>query len=131
MSTIHQVGVFGAGCRKLAREVRYDSVMTVQISPCQPETPLDAGIAPYVQILHGAGIETYESCEGGEGHCFPEPTIRFHGDRSEGLRALAIAQQHAMPVSSIRRAWPIVDGEPTGPIWEMTFSAKSATGPLR
>lgn len=57
------------------------------------EPPLDKGIEQYVRILYGAGIETYESCEGGPGHAYPEPTIRFHGDRSGGFRALAIALQ--------------------------------------
>jgi hypothetical protein len=86
--------------------------------------PLDEGVRRYVETLHAAGIETYESCEGGDGHCFAEPTVRFYGDRSEGFRALAIAHQHGFPVAAIRRAWPVVDGEPTGPCWEMTFFAK-------
>lgn len=89
--------------------------------------PLDPGIREYVETLHGAGIETFESCEGGAGHCFPEPTVRFHGDRNEGFRALAVARQHGFIVTSIRRTWPIVDGEPTGPCWEMTFLEKAGT----
>ena len=55
------------------------------------DVQLDAGIAPYVLLLRGAGVETFESCEGGQGHAYPQPTIRFHGDRSEGLRALAVS----------------------------------------
>jgi hypothetical protein len=85
---------------------------------------LDPGIAEFVRLLHANGVETYESCEGGEGHAYPEPTIRFHGDRTEGFRAFAIAQQHGLPVSAIRRAWPIVNSEPTGPCWEITFFEK-------
>ncbi|MBX3321371.1 MAG: hypothetical protein KF757_00120 [Phycisphaeraceae bacterium] len=96
------------------------------------DMPLDEGIAQYVRILCAAGIETYESCEGGDGHCYPEPTVRFHGDRSEGMRALAVAQQQDLPVLSVRRAWPIIDGEPTGPTWEMTFWRKAnAISPVR
>ncbi len=30
--------------------------------------PLDPGIADYVIALREAGIETFESCEGGPGH---------------------------------------------------------------
>lgn len=52
---------------------------------------LDPGILPLVIVLRDAGMETYESCQGGEGHAYPEPTIRFHGDRSEGHKALAAA----------------------------------------
>jgi len=83
---------------------------------------LDKGIKRYVEILVAAGIETYESCEGGKNHAFPEPSICFHGDHTEGFRALAIALQHALPVSSLRRAWSIEDLEPVGPTWEIVFS---------
>ncbi len=85
---------------------------------------LDAGIREYVKILHENGIETYESCEGGQGHAFTEPTIRFHGERSEGFRALAIALQHNLPVFKLCRFWTIQDLEPVGPDWEMTFFTK-------
>lgn len=87
----------------------------------QYEPPLDAGIRDYVEVLAAAGVETYESCEGGNGHAYPEPTIRFHGDRSEGFRALAVAVRSQLPVSALRRIWTINDGEPTGPSWEMSF----------
>jgi hypothetical protein len=83
--------------------------------------PLDEGIKHQVEILSANGIETYESCEGGVGHCFPEPTIRFHGDQAEGFKALAIAAQHGLRVSALRRFWSVIDGEPVGPKWEMTF----------
>jgi hypothetical protein len=49
--------------------------------------PLDEGIAPMVAALAEAGIETFESCEGGLDHAYPEPTVRFHGGRAEGFRA--------------------------------------------
>lgn len=82
---------------------------------------LDDGIKKYVELLQHAGIETCESCQGGVGHAFPVPTIRFLGDRSEGWRALAIAQQADFPLAELRRVWPILDGEPAGPVWEITF----------
>ena len=85
------------------------------------DPPLDSGIASYVNVLRGAGVETYESCQGGAGHSYPEPTVRFHGERSEGFRALAVAQVHALPVSSLRRVYNVIDGEPVGPTWEITF----------
>jgi len=89
--------------------------------------PLDNGIAPYVHVLRQCGVETFESCEGGNGHSYAEPTIRFHGDRSEGFKALAAAQQHGLPVNSLRRIWPVIDGEPTGPSWELTFDRSKPT----
>ena len=82
---------------------------------------LDPGIAPYVDALRAEGIETFESCDGGDGHAYTEPTVRFSGGRGEGFRALAVALAHRFPVQSIRRYWAIIDGEPSGTDWEMTF----------
>ncbi len=82
---------------------------------------LDAGIRQMVEVLRKNGIETFESCQGGEGHSYPEPTVRFHGQQEEGFRAFAAARAHDLPVGAIKRVWTIHDGEPTGPYWEMTF----------
>jgi hypothetical protein len=87
------------------------------------DPPLDPGIARAVQTLNEAGIETYESCEGGPGHAYPVPTVRFHGERSEGFRAIAVAMATGLRVSELRRVWSVVDGEPNGPTWELTFAA--------
>ena len=87
----------------------------------QFEMPLDRWISFAVKVLSDGGIETYESCEGGKGHAFPEPTIRFHGNQSEGFRAYAVAVGNGLPVFSLRRFWSTIDGELTGPSWEMVF----------
>jgi len=80
------------------------------------------GVGQNVETLAAAGIETFESCQGGEGHSMPEPTfVRFHGERGEGLRALAVALQGELPVADLRRYWSVIDGEPTGPYLELTF----------
>lgn len=84
---------------------------------------LDPGIRHYVDVLDRNGVETFESCEGGEGHAFPDPAVRFHGQRSAGWRALQVALDHALPISELRRYWYMLDGEPCGPHWEITFSA--------
>ena len=87
---------------------------------------LDPGIARYVDVLDAAGVETYESCEGGEGHSYAEPAVRFYGVRGEGFRALAIALQHGFPVRAARRIWTVdEDGHPEGPFWELAFWATS------
>ena len=82
---------------------------------------LDEGIREAVMLLRKHGIETFASCEGGAGHPYLETTIRFHGERSEGLRALGIAMQHNLPVRTLSRVWRLLDGEPSRPIWELTF----------
>jgi hypothetical protein len=93
-------------------------------TPCF-DPPLDPGIAQAVQILNDCGLETFESCEGGSGHAYPEPTIRFHGDQAEGYKALAVALRHRLPVAELRRVWPVIEGEATGPWWEIMFHTKA------
>jgi hypothetical protein len=82
---------------------------------------VDAGIRRAVQVLRENGIETTESCEGTRGHCYPEPTVCFDGSYEAGFRALAIAYAHGLKVTELRRCWKIIDGEPVGPEWQLTF----------
>lgn len=82
---------------------------------------IDPRIRRAVKILWDNGIETFESCQGGRGHSFPEPTVRFHGQKHEGFRAVAIALGHRLKVATLRRYYTVEDGELHGPCWEMTF----------
>lgn len=90
------------------------------------DPPLDRGIETYVHALADAGVETFESCEGGAGHTYYEPTIRFHGGVDAGFHALAVTAKRGFPVTALRRTWLVVDGEPTGPYWELVFGSKAA-----
>jgi hypothetical protein len=85
------------------------------------DPPLDDGIREIVITLAANGIETFESCEGGRGHSFPEPTVRFEGASSEGLRAISVALENGLPVRRLRRVWGVRDNMIHGPWWEMTF----------
>jgi hypothetical protein len=87
---------------------------------------VDPGIRDAVLLLRSEGVETFESCEGGDGHAFPEPTIRFHGDAWAGYRAFAVAMQHQLPVAHLRRVYDVVEAQLEGPWWEITFRT---TGP--
>lgn len=87
------------------------------------ERPIDAGILREVETLQAAGVETFESCQGGEGHSYPEPTVCFHGPQSEGFRALSVALQSGLKVTELRRYWSIQDREPVGPHWQLIFQA--------
>jgi hypothetical protein len=82
---------------------------------------LDEGIREIVLTLARNHIETFESCEGGTGHAYPEPTVRFEGGSSEGPRAVAVALENGLPVATLRRSWAILDHAIHGPWWEMTF----------
>lgn len=68
------------------------------------------------------GVEAFESCEGGPGHSFPEPTIRFCGNPSAGWRAVSVCLDYGFKLSELRRVWNVLDlNDPTGPYWEVTF----------
>jgi hypothetical protein len=83
---------------------------------------LDPGIKGYVERLQDAGIETFESCEGGKGHAYPEPAVRFHGGPEAGWRALSVCLSYKFPISCLRRIWCVLEtNEPNGPYWEITF----------
>ncbi len=90
--------------------------------------PLDPGIARAVIILDAEGVETYESCEGGPGHSYPEPSIRFHGTQGGGWHAVSVCLDFGLKVSELRRVWVMDEGVPTGPYWELTFVPSSDLG---
>ena len=84
-------------------------------------SPLDAGIERAVKVLNDNGVETYESCQGGEGHSSPYPVVSFTGQQYEGFRALSVAMSYGLPVYALHRVWTVQDGEPVGPSWELEF----------
>ena len=86
------------------------------------EMPLDPGIEKAVLTLREANIATYESCEGGAGHSFSEPTVRFGGDHAEALRAVAAVLDIGLPIRQLRRVWGVTHGELDGPWWDLVFS---------
>lgn len=82
---------------------------------------IDSGIRRAVLILRSQGVETFESCEGGEGHAEPDPIIRFFGGAYAGYKAFAIAMEHGLPALHLRYSYSVVNGHLEGPHWEMTF----------
>ena len=88
------------------------------------ETPLDKGIERVVRMLRYHGVETVQSCEGGEGHAFIEPTVRFIGEKGEGFRVLGIALSMGFPVKCVRKVWDVENGEPTEICWELILTKK-------
>lgn len=82
---------------------------------------LDPDIREFVDILDANGVETYESCQGGPGHSYPEPGVRFHGSNVAGFHAYAVAIEHGLPVWDLRRFWSVEHGELVGPSWQLTF----------
>jgi hypothetical protein len=83
---------------------------------------LDRGIKRAVELLRAGGVETFESCEGGSGHAFPDPTVRFVGGPEAGWLAVSICLANGLPIASLRRYWDVLDrNDVTGPHWEVVF----------
>ncbi len=85
-------------------------------------TDVDPGIRHAVQRLTEWGIEVFESCEGGPGHAYPEPTVAFYGAPCAGWHAVGVCLAYGLPVRSLRRVWDMLDAnELTGPHWEIVL----------
>jgi len=91
-----------------------------------PYEEIDKGIMRAVRVLWENGVETTESCEGGIGHSFPEPTVRFCGTIAAGYHAFSIALDYGLRPAELRRKWSVEGNELTGPEWEMTFTDSPA-----
>ena len=109
---------------KMGTNIDTNSRIELKATEEELEQCLDKGIARIVMTLRRNGVETFESCEGGEGHTFPVPTVRFHGEYAEGFRALSVAIMMELNVRELRRVYGVQTGEVTGPWWELTFSNK-------
>lgn len=66
---------------------------------------VDEWIRPAVIILNKHGFKTFESCQGGEGHCYPQPTIRFEGSEFDCIRAYEICELYKLPVYEVKRVF--------------------------
>lgn len=77
---------------------------------------IDDGIRFAVRVLHYAGYDTGQSCEGGQGHSYEYPSV----DMSE--RAFGAAEQlqeYGFQVRQISSVWRVYDGVPTERIWRI------------
>lgn len=111
-------------CDRTGRTIADDRDQITEPAPARHKVTnrIDPGIRQAVQRLQECGIETFESCEGGKGHSYPEPTVAFMGGPDSGWRALSACLAYRLPVSSLRRVWDVIEpNEPIGPHWEITF----------
>lgn len=68
---------------------------------------LDKGIRFAVKVLHAHGIETGQSCQGGKGHSYNDPTIDLSTSDTgtEIFSAFDVLNQYGLPVSNISLVW--------------------------
>lgn len=105
---------------------------------------LDPLIEPAVRILMAHGFKTFESCQGGQGHAFCEPTVRFEGSEYDLLRAYEICQLYKLNVYEAKRVFikediyrddNSIDTMPIGEAWatpynELVFVITEKTGTI-
>jgi hypothetical protein len=82
---------------------------------------LDPGIQRFVDILREHGVETCQSCQGGEGHCYDWPTIDFVGGDGAGWHALGVCLDFGLPVMSLRREWSVSPSGVSETVWQLVF----------
>ena len=76
----------------------YEFNQRLPIDISEAAKSLDPGIREIVELFNAHGIETFQSCEGGKGHAFQDPTIQFYGDLPEGYYALSVAVRYGYNV---------------------------------
>jgi hypothetical protein len=78
------------------------TVLAQWASEICPGHPIDLGIVRAVKILRDAGFETFEACEGGGEHAYPEPTVRFEGCEKDGWAAMDLLASHDLPIRRLK-----------------------------
>jgi len=85
---------------------------------------LDPGIRFAVKVLHAAGLETCQSCQGGDGHCYDRPSIDMVAgpDDAGGFAALAALAGYRLPVTQVSIVWNIQNHLPYEKLWRIEFN---------
>lgn len=81
---------------------------------------LDDGIIKVVRVLRKAGIDTFNSCQGGPGCRFDRSVVWFNGDIDEGFRAEKILMDAGFKVYQIAHFWHTRQNMKC-PYWEISF----------
>lgn len=92
---------------------------------------IDPLILPVVKILNAHGFKTFESCQGGEGHCYSDATVRFFGTEFDLIRAYEICQCYKLNVYEVKRVFikediyknnNSINRMPIGSAWSKPFN---------
>lgn len=98
-------------------------VLRDKMAPPKWYDQLDSGICFPVKVLHAYGIETCQSCEGGSGHSYPEPTVDLLGSPRErpGFAALHYLEAYGLEVASVSQVWNVAQGLIHETVWRIVF----------
>ena len=92
---------------------------------------IDPEIAAALHALADYGIDTFASCQGGEGHASFMPEILFHGDESAGLYAVWLLEAAGFRVWELSRHWDLDHALPRRPWWRVAMRSLKPMGPRR
>lgn len=92
----------------------------------QPERfyeAIDGGIRFPLKVLHAAGLETCQSCQGGEDHSYDRPTIDmiWAGHNGAGFIAADALAAHGLRVQDVSIVWRIEHAVPVEAVWRVTL----------
>ena len=92
---------------------------------------LDPGIRFAVRVLHAAGFETCQSCQGGpdpsrpdRGHAYDHPSVDLvtTSTDAKGFGALYALYEYGLPVWQVSIVWSVKNGLPNEKLWRIEFS---------
>jgi hypothetical protein len=92
---------------------------------------IDPEIAPALHALADYGIDTFASCQGGEGHASFMPEILFYGDENAGLYAVWLLEAAGFRVWELSRHWDLDHSLPRQPWWRVAMRSLKPMGPRR
>ncbi len=84
---------------------------------------IDKGIRFAVRVLNAKGIDTQQSCQGGKGHAYNQPSVDIPAtdDDAKGFAALSALRDYGLPVQEVSIIWPVSGSLPTEKFWRVTF----------
>ena len=94
-----------------------------------PWDDIDPDIRAAVHALADYEIDTFSSCQGGDGHPCLMPEILFHGDENAGLYAVWLLEAQGFRVWDLSRTWDLDHGLPRQPFWRVTVRSLGPMGP--
>jgi hypothetical protein len=86
-----------------------------------PWTDIDSEIASALHALADFEIDTFSSCQGGEGHASLMPEIFFHGNDDVGLYAVWLLESQGFRVWELSHHWDLEHGLPRRPFWRVAL----------
>lgn len=94
-----------------------------------PWAEVDPEIAAALHALADYEIDTFSSCQGGDGHTCLMPEILFHGDENAGLYAVWLLEAGGFRVWDLSRHWDLDHGLPRVPFWRVRMRSLEPMGP--